>query len=209
MKLSGIRAARISIVGLTIGAAMALAAPGASAVVGYGGSGSPESAAPPGRSASSASTFDGVLAESGRPTTFYRDTLWRLVAPTGTTVQANDRGGIRFVDASGAVTAEYALTSVIDAKDVVHKITWSLEGSVLRQHVDIAEESVQGVLVAGPDAQSRGGFLDCVVDTGKGGLAGGLVTGCVAGAETGCVPGAVVGGFAGALGGVATGLFKC
>ncbi|MGW2255615.1 hypothetical protein ACWCXH_36445 [Kitasatospora sp. NPDC001660] len=187
-------------------AAIVSAAPSAFAVDAI--SGDAKTVASSTQSTSGVTSFGDAVAKPGQLTTFYRDTQWQLAVPTGSTVRATAGGGIEFVDASGAVTGAYAPAPMADASGVTHQITWTIEGTTLRQHVDITTASVQGSLRPEHHVQPRG-FWDCVTKTGKGGMAGGLVTGCVAGAETGCLPGAAVGGFAGGLGGIATGIFTC
>ncbi|MFJ7280932.1 hypothetical protein [Kitasatospora sp. NPDC098663] len=210
MKPTIIRPAQVLAAGLlAAGAAVFLAVPNAFAVSETGSPGSPTTVTVPARSASGAAAFVDTLAEPGRTTAFHRDTLWQLTAPDGSAVEATPTGGIQFVGADGSITAGYTPAPMVDTEGIVHDITWSLEGTTLRQHVDITTDSIQGTLQPALHAQPRDGYWDCVTDTGKGGLAGGLVTGCVAGAETGCAPGAAVGGFAGGLGGIATGLVKC
>ncbi|MFJ8473514.1 hypothetical protein [Kitasatospora sp. NPDC094011] len=204
-----LRTAHLLAAGLAIvGAAAFCAAPNAFAAGTTAVPNGATTAGSPARSADGSPTINSALAEPGKTTTFYRDTLWQLALPTGSTVRATDEGGIQFAEPGGTVTARYAPVSVTDTTGTDHRITWTLEGTTLHQHVDIAASSLQGRLEPALSAQSRG-FWDCVGEKGKDNMVAGIIGGCVLGAETGCAPGAAVGGFAGGLGGVATGLFKC
>ncbi|MGV4928001.1 hypothetical protein K2224_39055 (plasmid) [Streptomyces sp. BHT-5-2] len=177
---------------LAAGAAFIAATPNASA------------AAPSGQ------TLDRVLAESGKTTTFARDTAWTFSKLKGDHHLAADKdGGVSIEDGGGEKLLTMSPKPVKDAEGHLHKVTWTVKGNTLYQHVDTPNATLKGVVAPTVTAYGFWDWAKCVgkksLDTAE--LGG--VAGCIGDLETGCAPGAAVGGFGGAVAGMVQGAHKC
>ncbi|MEV5598290.1 hypothetical protein [Streptomyces sp. NPDC052496] len=160
--------------------------------------------------ASSGQTLDQVLAPSGKTTTFARDTAWTFSKLKGDHhLAAGKDGSVSIEDGKGEKLLTMTPRPVQDLDGHLHKVTWTVKGNTLHQHVDTPNATVKGVLA--PEITTRG-FWDWAKCLGKKSLDTaelGGVAGCVADLETGCAPGAAVGGFGGAVAGAVQGAHKC
>lgn len=178
--------------GLAATAALIAAAPSATA------------AAPSGQ------TLDQVLADSGKTTTFARDTAWTFSQLKGDHHLAADKdGGVSIEDGKGEKLLTMSPKPIKDTAGHLHKVTWTVKGNTLYQHVDTPNATLKGAVVPTVTAYGFWDWAKCVgkksLDTAE--LGG--VAGCVADLETGCAPGAAVGGFGGAVAGAVQGAHKC
>ncbi|MFD7164868.1 hypothetical protein [Streptomyces violascens] len=150
-----------------------------------------------------------LLAKPGTDTTFVRDTYWKITAPAGDHVASNPGGGIAYVNAKGQPVMKLTPNDVIDGSGARHKVSWTLKGDTVYQHIDIKGASVKGHLAPAIETYGFWGWVTCVGKASKGYAVGGAVGGCVADIETGCAPGAVTGVGVGAIAGAASGLSTC
>ncbi|WP_370417670.1 hypothetical protein AB8O64_02730 [Streptomyces sp. QH1-20] len=167
-------------------------------------------AAPATAADSSGQTLDKVLAESGKTTTFARDTAWSFTKLQGDHHLAADKeGGVSIEDGKGEKLLTMTPKPIKDMDGHLHKVTWTVKGNTLYQHVDTPQATLKGVVA--PTVTTYG-FWDWAKCLGKKSLDTaelGGVAGCVTGLETGCVGGAAVGGFGGAVAGAVQGAHKC
>lgn len=150
-----------------------------------------------------------LLAKPDKDTTFARDTYWKITAPTGDHLASNPEGGFEYVNAKGKPVMKFTPSDVIDTSGVRHKVTWTLKGDTVYQHIAINGTSVKGHLAPVIESYGFWGWVTCVGKASKGYAVGGAVGGCVADIETGCAPGAVTGAGVGAIAGAASGISTC
>ncbi|UNO38672.1 hypothetical protein [Streptomyces sp. MST-110588] len=158
----------------------------------------------------SGQTLDKVLADSGKTTTFARDTSWTFSKLKGDHHLAADKdGSVSIKDGKGEKLLTMTPKPVKDLDGHLHKVTWTVKGNTLHQHIDTPKATLKGVVA--PTVSTRG-FWDWTKCLGKKSLDTaelGGVAGCVTGIETGCVGGAAVGGFGGAVAGAVQGAHQC
>lgn len=189
--------------------ALAHFATGTALIAGILGGATGAYAATPSSAPTAKGDVNNLLAQGGKDTTFVRDTVWKITPPAGLHIVSGPNGGFEYANSAGKPVMKFTPQDVIDTAGTTHKVTWSVKGQTVHQHVDIKGGSVKGHLAPAVEARGFWGWVNCVGKASKGYAVGGAVGGCVADLETGCAPGAVTGAGVGAIAGAASGLSTC
>ncbi|MFC8364428.1 hypothetical protein ACFUIY_31705 [Streptomyces griseorubiginosus] len=159
---------------------------------------------------SSSESLTTALVEPGKTNSFNRDTDWKFSQLSKEHhLSAGEGGSVSIEDSAGRRLLTMSPRPIRDTQGNLYKVTWTINGNTIHQHIDAPTENITGVSTAMPTPRGFWNWSKCVGKKSLHSAELGGITGCIAGAETGCAPGAGVGAFGGGLAGAVQGAHQC